>query len=345
LFFLAPAVGELLSGSAPPGEFFNPISLLLLSSLYGSGALIVRELKIRWKKGYVSMFILGAAYGVIEEGLMVKSFFDPEWMDLGIMGVYGRWLEVNWVWSEWLTIYHGIFSIAIPITLVELAYPERMNDRWLSNKKFAGVIILLICVTAFGYTFLTTYRPSELQYILSLLLVFALTVLAWKIPKQIGRNGSSKPWKPKKLLFLGLLVAIMLFLFFMAGPYFIDQSLFLMMLGLVLIFSIFNFIKKFDWNKKTLYNKFSFTAGALCFFIVLSPLQELDTSRTDNTQGMLIVGIVSLIMLLILRKNLKKYVAINEHREECKVIFCSICQLENPYDAIFCQNCGNKIAI
>lgn len=95
LFFLAPAIGELLSGSAPPAEFFNPIGLLLLSSLYGSGALLARELKLIWKKGYVSLFILGAAYGVIEEGLMVKSFFDPGWMDLGVLGVYGRWLEVN----------------------------------------------------------------------------------------------------------------------------------------------------------------------------------------------------------------------------------------------------------
>jgi hypothetical protein len=95
LFFLAPAIAELLLGSSPPSEFFNPVSLLLLSSLYGSGALVMRELKVRWKKGYVSLFLLGAAYGIVEEGLMVKSFFDPDWMDLGLLGVYGRWIEVN----------------------------------------------------------------------------------------------------------------------------------------------------------------------------------------------------------------------------------------------------------
>jgi len=50
-------------------------------------------------------------------------------MDLGILGVYGRWLEINWVWSEWLTIYHAIFSTVIPITLVELSYPNRRNER------------------------------------------------------------------------------------------------------------------------------------------------------------------------------------------------------------------------
>ena len=37
LFFLAPAAGELLSGSAPPVEFFNPFMLIVLTALYGSG--------------------------------------------------------------------------------------------------------------------------------------------------------------------------------------------------------------------------------------------------------------------------------------------------------------------
>ena len=43
LLVLAPAVGELLSGSSPPLQFFNPVSFLLLVGLYGCGALLVRE--------------------------------------------------------------------------------------------------------------------------------------------------------------------------------------------------------------------------------------------------------------------------------------------------------------
>lgn len=30
-------------------------------------------------------------YNILEEGLMVKSFFDPSWLDLGVLGVYGGW--------------------------------------------------------------------------------------------------------------------------------------------------------------------------------------------------------------------------------------------------------------
>ncbi len=58
---------------------------------------------------------MGAAYGIIEEGILVLSFFNPAWKDLGILSSYGRWLGVKWVWAEWLTIYRSIFSITIPI--------------------------------------------------------------------------------------------------------------------------------------------------------------------------------------------------------------------------------------
>ena len=95
LFFLAPAIAELLSGSVPPVEFFNPFGFVLLTTLYGSGAILARELTIRWHKGWFGLFALGAAYGIIEEGLMVKSFFDPNWVDIGILGSYGRWAGVN----------------------------------------------------------------------------------------------------------------------------------------------------------------------------------------------------------------------------------------------------------
>ena len=111
----------------------------MIISLYGSGAVVVRELRTRWHKGVGSMLLLGAAYGVLEEGLMVTSWFSPYWADLGPMAVYGRLLGVNWVWAEMLTIYHAVFSITIPILLVELAYPQRCGESWVGKKVFAAL--------------------------------------------------------------------------------------------------------------------------------------------------------------------------------------------------------------
>ena len=75
LFFISPVTAELLSGSTPPLQFFNPFVFTILVAFYGCGVIIMRELKVQWGKSYASLLILGMAYGIIEEGLAVKSFF------------------------------------------------------------------------------------------------------------------------------------------------------------------------------------------------------------------------------------------------------------------------------
>jgi len=51
LLVCAPVFGEMLSSSSPPREFFQPLNLVILVGLYGSGALLVQESARRWKKG------------------------------------------------------------------------------------------------------------------------------------------------------------------------------------------------------------------------------------------------------------------------------------------------------
>jgi hypothetical protein len=89
LLLLSPVAAELLSGSAPPVEFFSPIGLLILIPWYGLKALLCRELSIRWRSGLAGLFLLGAAFGVFEEGILVKTFFDPNAVDLDVFRTFG----------------------------------------------------------------------------------------------------------------------------------------------------------------------------------------------------------------------------------------------------------------
>jgi hypothetical protein len=41
-------------------------------------------------------------------------------------------------------------------------------------------------------------------------------------------------------------------------------------------------------------------SGPVLFFILVSPIQELDTSRPDDTSGMMIVGATFLLLLMLL---------------------------------------------
>jgi hypothetical protein len=63
LLVLSPAVGELLSGSSPPLQFFNPFFLLILVGLYGCGALLIRETVVFHQLNPAGLLLLGATYG------------------------------------------------------------------------------------------------------------------------------------------------------------------------------------------------------------------------------------------------------------------------------------------
>lgn len=307
LFVLAPMIGELLSGSAPPIEFFNPIGFLLLASLYGSGAIVIRELKIRWKKDFRALLLLGAAYGILEEGLMVKSFFDPNWADLGILGIFGRWMEVNWIWTEMLIIYHAVFSITIPIVLVELTYPERKNEYWISNRSLKGFIALLVAVTAIGFFFLTSYVPPLPHYILATLAMSLLIYVAYKLPdKKEKAETKKKIRKPRSLWITGLASTTAFFLIFWLGPYVLNKPIIIMLLGTALVFGMLKFLSRFDWeSREASLNRLAVVAGALSFLIILAPLQELDATRQDNPVGMTVVGLAAIIGLLLLKRKVK----------------------------------------
>lgn len=183
LFFLSPAVGELLSGSAPPVEYFQPIGFIVIHLLYGCGAILVRELTVRWQKGWLTMFVLGAVYGILEEGLTIKSFFDPNWMNLGILNSYERWGGVNWVWCVEFTLYHAIISIRIPIIPVGLVFPDRGHELWLGCQGLVILSSLLAIDVLFGLFFLTPYKPPAAPYLLSIVAMVVLVFLARNLPQ------------------------------------------------------------------------------------------------------------------------------------------------------------------
>jgi len=196
-----------MSGSSPPLEFFFPVNFAFLLALYGAGVLIVRELAVTWNKGWSSIILLGAAYGILEEGVAVKSFFDPEWMDLGDLGVYGRVLDTNWVWSFWLTIFHSVVSISLPIIVINLLYPQLRKERFLPGLRFWVVVGILTIDVIFIANVLNPYNPDPVMYALCILIMFLLVLVARILPKDFlmvppKPEGRAAYWSPIRLFAL-----------------------------------------------------------------------------------------------------------------------------------------------
>jgi hypothetical protein len=149
LLVLTPGIPEYLSSSSPINAIIlNPVMFLFQIvanlGLYGSGALLICEAKVRWKKGWATVLLLGAAYGILEEGVALSTLFDPKAGPVGDFGFYGHWLGVNWIWSAGIVPFHALWSISLPILLLGLALPETVGKSLLSKRKIAIVVVILI---------------------------------------------------------------------------------------------------------------------------------------------------------------------------------------------------------
>jgi hypothetical protein len=298
LAIMSPTIAELCSGSSPPLEFFVPTSFALLLGLYGAGVLIVRELSVIWRTGWIGVLVLGAAYGILEEGVAIKSFFDSEWMDLGNLGVYGRYLGTNWVWAVWLTIYHSAISITLPIFILSLLYPDLKSERLLTKKTFNIVLVILFIDVLVCTTLLNDYAPLAPMYLLSIVAVFGLTLYAKHIPRSFLMPSRARPsWKPSTFFMIGFF--FILFSFIISGI-FSETALppavpivLLLMISFYVILLIKHGIGLTDNKAQKAY----FVSGILFFFVPFGILNEL-----NGYPGMSVVAVATALFVMDLMR-------------------------------------------
>ncbi len=179
--------------------------------LYGSGVILIREAMIRWKKGWASVFLLGAAYGIVEEGIDLWTLFYSKAGPVGNLGYYGHWLGVNWVWTIGLLIFHSVFSIGLPIFLFGLVFPELKSKSLVSSGRLATTILCLLADSVFLFLFVSAvyrgYNPGGALIVFSLIMITILVVAAKKLPRNFLKTTDGLPTlSPFKFAFLGALL-------------------------------------------------------------------------------------------------------------------------------------------
>ncbi len=303
LFFLSPVVAELMSGSAPPIRFFNPLWFFPLVLFYGTGANIIRELVRRWNKGVPTLLLLGVVYGILEEGIALKTFFDPTWPMLGVLGSYGRALGINWVWTAELPFGHAIFSIAIPIMLTELLFPKERDEPWIDGRAFdlfstvfAGEIIL-------ASIFFETYPAPVVPYIITGLIAAGLAALARRIPNPLFVRQKAAPDIPSPLTFwlVGFFSATALVIIHFSLPHIIPPLMTILIFFSFLVLDSF-FILRLSGMSGSLsdLHKFALMAGVLCVLVAYAPVQEFISRKAlpVDTSGMTFFGAAFAVFLL-----------------------------------------------
>ena len=118
-------------------------------------------------------------------------------------GEYGRILGTNSVWVTLLISFHCVFSITIPILLVNQMYPDQAGKRWISDKGLKQLGSLFAADVLFGFVFMTNYYPGPLELSIFLVLIVLLFYLAYRPAAPTPSPSRDDCTAPRSFFFLG----------------------------------------------------------------------------------------------------------------------------------------------
>ncbi|NIQ05903.1 MAG: hypothetical protein GWO20_09335 [Candidatus Korarchaeota archaeon] len=294
LSLLSLFFGEIISGSTPPLDFTDPLLFLFFWSLYGSGVLLMRELWVRWGQEYSQLMVLGILYGIIKEGIASKSFFNLAWVDLDSILSIGMSVGVTFAWVIWLSIFHAVFSITLPILLIHTIYPECKEKPFFSDAGLKGVLIIFLSVVVIIFFFLSPSIPPILPYIVTL----GVTVYLVKKAKEgiTLKKPFIVPYLKQNPMIFGITFTFTMFFLFFLFPNSILGVTFPIIL---VIFFLLNFYERLEDYSRL--QQFRLVIGLLLplllFFDVLMGVR--------GSIGLALTGILTFIVLI--RQYLKEF--------------------------------------
>jgi len=202
LFLLSPLIAEYLLGNVPPSEIWD---LAILAPMYGGGAVVIREVTRRAGRGWPTLILLGCAYGVLEATLIDQTLFNPAPLfegDVSRTSTLIPALGFSAVNAVGFTTGHAIWSIGVPIAIVETLVPRRATTPWLGVSGLVGTCVVFVLgslVLFDGIYDDSGFMASPSQRIGAAVVVALLVVAAFLLGRrprlQPVRGGwSPKPW-------------------------------------------------------------------------------------------------------------------------------------------------------
>lgn len=296
VMMLAPMGTELITGNLPPVIFFFPPVFAIVVILYGGGAIIAHELIVRWGKGWPSLLALAIAYGVFEEGILVRTFFNPNAADIDPAGDYGRWFGVSWVEVLRLTAFHSVFAILVPLLLVGFFFPDQRRESWVSPRTVRILAGLMALEVPLGWAMMP-YRPTTAGYLICTGVMFALIGIARVLPAPKAGLEIGRGWD-RRLVVQGYLANALLFVLGWALPAIPVPA----PVSIACLIGLAGFVSvKIARGGYRTEGLLALAVGGLGFYASAGPILELTGRR-----GAAVVGIVAIVLLVRLSRRVRR---------------------------------------
>jgi hypothetical protein len=189
-----------LAGATPPGS--QLAELVLYTAFYGSAANLIRELARRTGRGWPTILVLALAFGMIEEGIVDQSLFNPNFAGEHLLA-YGfiPALGIGGPWTIFVLTLHVIWSFGAPIAVAEALFPRPLAGRppsapqtqasWLGTPGIVAAVVLYLVggnAIFFATTLGAGFQANPAQLILSLCIAAVLLVVALRLPRRAPRG-------------------------------------------------------------------------------------------------------------------------------------------------------------
>jgi hypothetical protein len=284
LLFLAPLLGELVSGHQAPLQFFNPIVFLALTLPYGCGALLCREFTRRRGGGWLGFLLLSVAYGLYEEGVVSRALFDPHWREASALAQYDHVAGLNLTYGFMLIHFHVTVSMAASVMLAELLYPARRHQPWLSNPQAIGCGLVLLLwaplLALLARSDQPLYVPAPSLWAVTGLAIVGLVLVAWRVhPSRTAVSSRPAP-HPARFLMLGAVNMTAVFgIVFILPEAGVRLPLALAVATLLALDAVTLWLV-LRWSGRTLAwddrHRLALVAGLLGFFVAFGVLSDLE---------------------------------------------------------------------
>jgi len=303
LFLLAPLVGEYLLGNVPISEIF---ALPILALMYGGGALLVREVTRRLGRGWPTMFLLALAYGVIEPGLLDHSLFNPSFEGLDALNSpsYVPALGLSAANALSYPVGHAVWSISVPIAVVETLVPARRTTPWLGTIGLAVTAMAYLLGGALVFNWARTtegFLPSIPQMLGAGIVAAGLIVVAFLVgrsPRPTVDRRAPKPW------LVGASAFVVSSLYSARGESWWDVGVGVVLVGVAAVV-VARWSRRSGWGAA---HRLALAGGALLTYawlgFVLLVLKGTADTLNLTGQGLLVAG--AIVLLSVARAVVRK---------------------------------------
>lgn len=184
----------------------SPLSLVYIAVFYGSAMLVLREVMIRKPASWVSVVLLGIAFGFCNEGVVAGTWYrvlNPGYRFLG---------PVDVAWAVALTVFHVFISMIMTVSFTDVLMPSYAGKSLLGRR---GTIITAGIFIVFNALVLLSpiYRGDRALVLAGALALAAIALLLPAVPTQPTGKISATKAAPR-LLWLRLSGFLAFFLYF-----------------------------------------------------------------------------------------------------------------------------------